>query len=38
LWVGRSMAWQTVIDKWHETRTLPPAEQVGLLGGSSSGK
>jgi hexosaminidase len=36
LWVGRSMAWQTVIENWHETRTLPPAEQVGLPG--TSGK
>jgi len=30
LWVGRSMAWQNVIQKWHETRALPPADQVGL--------
>lgn len=35
MWVGRSMAWQNVIEKWHETRTLPPAEQVGLPAGSS---
>jgi hexosaminidase len=30
LWVGRSMAWQVVIQKWDATHTLPPAEQVGL--------
>jgi len=35
LWVGRSMAWQNVIHSWHETRTLPPAEQVGLPAGSA---
>jgi hexosaminidase len=33
LWVGRSMAWQNVIQNWHETHTLPPAEQVGLPAG-----
>jgi hexosaminidase len=38
LWVSRSMAWQTVIEKWHETHTLPPAEQVGLPAGNSSAK
>jgi hypothetical protein len=32
------MAWQTVIEKWHETHTLPPAEQVGLPAGNSSAK
>jgi hexosaminidase len=35
LWVGRSMAWQNVIQNWHETHTLPPAEQVGLPAGSA---
>jgi len=29
------MAWQNVIHGWHETRTLPPAEQVGLPAGSA---
>ena len=35
LWVDRSMKWQSVIHHWHETRTLPSADEVGLPGGSS---
>jgi hexosaminidase len=35
LWVDRSMKWQSVIHNWHNTHTLPPAEQVGLPAGSS---
>ena len=30
LWVGRSMAWQSVIQKWGSTHTLPPAKEGGL--------
>lgn len=38
LWVSRSMAWRDVIEKWHETHTLPPVDQVGLPGAGSSAK
>jgi len=29
-WVGRSTDWNLVIEKWHQTHTLPPAAEVGL--------
>jgi hexosaminidase len=30
LWVGRSNAWQNVIQRWGDTHALPPASEVGL--------
>ncbi len=30
LWIGRGEQWQLVINHWRETRTLPPASEVGL--------
>ena len=30
MWVGRAMAWQSVIQNWWTTHTLPAAAQVGL--------
>jgi hypothetical protein len=30
LWVGRGAAWQNVIRRWYETRTLTPAGDAGL--------
>jgi hexosaminidase len=30
LWIGRGDQWQTVVHRWYETHTLPPAAEVGL--------
>ncbi|MGB6973527.1 MAG: family 20 glycosylhydrolase [Terracidiphilus sp.] len=30
LWIGRSRKWNTVVQHWRDTHTLPPAGEVGL--------
>jgi hexosaminidase len=37
LWIARSDKWQTtVIQQWHDSHTLPPAEEAGLPAASAS--